>query len=80
MKTNAGEAGGYKECVLEVAGESVKADVIACTTATPVREDYLVEFTEEQWERLQGIFDEGVCDYSQPGRGHVEHAGIWQRF
>lgn len=64
----------------EVAGESVKADVIACTTAAPVREDYPVEFTEEQWERLQGIFDEGVCDYSQPGRGHVEHAGIWQRF
>jgi hypothetical protein len=64
----------------EVAGESVKADVIACTTAAPVREDYPVEFSDEQWDRLQEVFDEGVCDYSQPGRGHVEHAGIWQRF
>ncbi|MGP9536967.1 DUF6351 family protein [Brachybacterium sp. AOP43-C2-M15] len=64
----------------EVAGESVRADVIACTTAEPVREDYPAEFTDEQWHRLREIFADGVCDYSRPGRGHVEHAGIWQRF
>lgn len=64
----------------EVAGESIAADIIACTTVAPVREDYPVEFTDEQWERLQRTFPEGVCDYSQPGRGQVEHAGVWQRF
>ncbi|MGP5625395.1 DUF6351 family protein [Brachybacterium alimentarium] len=64
----------------EVAGESVRADVIACTTAEPVREDYPVEFTDEQWRRLLGAFPEGVCDYTVPGRGEVAHEGTWQRF
>ena len=64
----------------EVAGESVRADVIACTTAEPVREDYPVEFTDEQWQRLLGAFPEGVCDYTVPGRGEVAHEGTWQRF
>lgn len=64
----------------EVAGESAAANVIACTTKDPVREEYPVEFTDEQWQRLLEAFTDGVCDYSVPGRGHVEHAGIWQRF
>ncbi|MGO2772279.1 DUF6351 family protein [Brachybacterium tyrofermentans] len=64
----------------EVAGESVKADVIACTTSEPVRAEYPVEFTDEQWEQLLAAFPDGVCDYTLPGRGEVEHAGTWQRF
>lgn len=64
----------------EVAGESVQADIIACTTREPIRTDYPVEFTDAQWNRLQEVFPEGVCDYSAPGRGDVDHGGIWQRF
>lgn len=67
----------------EVAGESVAADVIACTTREPRREDYAergIELTDAQWERLQEVFADGVCDYTVAGRGQVEHAGPWQRF
>ncbi|WP_226832067.1 DUF6351 family protein [Brachybacterium sp. FME24] len=64
----------------EVAGESVRADVIACTTTDPERSQYPVEFTDAQWQRLRESFPQGVCDYAVPGRGQVDHAGAWQRF
>lgn len=64
----------------EVAGESVKADIIACQRVDPVRDNYAVELTDEQWERLQEIFADGVCDWEAPSRGEVPHDGPWQRF
>lgn len=64
----------------EVAGESVAADVIKCRRKDPDRADYAVEWTDEQWDRLQAIFADGVCDYSEPGVEQQGLAGTWLRF
>lgn len=63
----------------EVAGESVRADVIKCQTTEPRREDY-VAMTDEQWTRLTEIFSDGVCRYDVPGVGQQDLAGVWLRF
>lgn len=63
----------------EVAGESVRADIIKCQTTDPVREDY-PEMSEEQWTQLQAVFAEGVCDYTVPGVEQQDLAGVWLRF
>jgi hypothetical protein len=49
------------------AGEPMTDDVMKCQLKPMVREDYPVEFTDEQWQRLQEAFPGGVCDYSKPG-------------
>ncbi|WP_425503499.1 DUF6351 family protein [Jiangella mangrovi] len=64
----------------EVAGESVAADVVKCRLRSPQRSDYAVEFSDAQWERLLGVFDGGVCDYSVPGAEQQPLAGTWLRF
>lgn len=63
----------------EVAGESVRADVIVCRTSEPQREDY-PSMSEEQWARLGDIFADGVCDYAVPGLEQQGLAGTWLRF
>ncbi|SDU60426.1 DUF6351 family protein [Jiangella alkaliphila] len=64
----------------EVAGESVAADVVKCRLKEPERDDYAVEWTSAQWERLATIFAGGVCDYTVPGAGQQGLAGTWLRF
>ncbi|WP_162605816.1 DUF6351 family protein [Jiangella aurantiaca] len=64
----------------EVAGESVAADVIKCRLALPRRDDYDVDWSDEQWARLLETFDLGVCDYSKPGVGQRDPSETWQRF
>lgn len=64
----------------EVAGESVAADVVKCRLKEPERDDYAVEWTDDQWERLTTIFAGGVCDYSVPGVEQQGLAGTWLRF
>jgi hypothetical protein len=57
------------------AGGPLTEDVMKCQLKPMVREDYPVEFTEEQWQRLQEAFPGGVCDYSKTGvsqRGAVK--------
>ncbi|NDL60630.1 hypothetical protein F7O44_26470 [Phytoactinopolyspora sp. XMNu-373] len=63
----------------EVAGESVAADIIKCQRKDPDPADYDVDFTDEQWDRLQAIFADGVCDYSKPGFEQQGLAGTWLR-
>ena len=63
----------------EVAGESVRADVIKCQTTAPVRQDYPA-MSEEQWSRLLTVFPDGVCDYTVPGVEQQDLAGTWLRF
>lgn len=63
----------------EVAGESVRADVIKCETAAPVRSDYPA-MTDPQWAELQEIFSAGVCDYTVPGVEQQDLLGTWLRF
>lgn len=64
----------------EVAGANIAADVIKCRLIQPEREEYAVDFSAEQWQRLLGAFDDGVCDYTQPGVGQQGLAGTWLQF
>ncbi|MFX4272092.1 DUF6351 family protein [Propionibacteriaceae bacterium Y1685] len=63
----------------QVAGGPVINDVITCQLTDPVREDYPT-FTDQQWERLQGIFAGGVCDWDQPGVGQIDLGTRWPSF
>ena len=39
-----------------------------------------VQFTEDQKQRLQQAFPEGVCDWSKPGVEQQPPAGTWLTF
>ncbi|MEX2194209.1 MAG: DUF6351 family protein [Thermoleophilaceae bacterium] len=63
-----------------VAGEGVETDVNKCTLKPLARTDhYPVQFTGEQWERLQRAFPTGVCDWSRPGVDQVDTIP-WQTY
>jgi hypothetical protein len=64
----------------EVAGESVAADVIKCQLSPARRDDYDIDWSDEQWERLQRIFDRGVCDYTELGVEQQGLIGGWLRY
>jgi hypothetical protein len=51
------------------AGGPLANDVLKCRLKPLRRSDYPVVFTDDQWQRLQATFSQGVCDYSQPGVG-----------
>ncbi|WP_299451748.1 DUF6351 family protein [uncultured Pigmentiphaga sp.] len=61
------------------AGEGLASDVMKCQLKPLSRADFAVEFTPEQWTRLEAVFPEGVCDYSKPGIGQ-EAPEPWQSF
>lgn len=50
-----------------VAGGPLSNDVMKCELKPVDYDDYRVEFTGEEKARLETIFAEGVCDWSQPG-------------
>lgn len=64
----------------EVAGDSIAAAVAKCQVVDPDRADYPAELTDAQWERLQQVFADGVCDYSVPGVEQQGLAGTWLQF
>ncbi len=51
-----------------VAGDDIYGDSLACQLKPFSREDDYgpIPFTEEEWLRLEELYAEGVCDYSQP--------------
>jgi hypothetical protein len=51
----------------QAAGGPTANDILKCTTKVPVASDYSVTFTTAQWQRLQTLFAQGVCDWSRPG-------------
>jgi hypothetical protein len=63
-----------------VAGEDISTDVNACTLQ-PLRRTayYPIEFTDDQWTRMEATFSTGVCDYSKPGIGQQDTIA-WQRY
>jgi hypothetical protein len=64
-----------------VAGLSLANDVVACHLRPIALEDYAVEFTPEELERLQTIFPSGVCDWSRPGvEQHHGLLGTWLNY
>ena len=50
-----------------VAGAPLSNDIMKCALKPVDYDDYRVEFTTEEKQRLAGIFPQGVCDWSQPG-------------
>lgn len=63
-----------------VAGASAGGDVLKCTLEPLSADRYRQPLSEQQLQRLQAVFPDGVCDYSQPGVGQQPPAGAWQRY
>lgn len=61
----------------EVAGAHVEADIIKCQRKPLRHGDYDVAFTSAQWDRLQGIFPSGVCDWNKRGYEQQDPEGTW---
>jgi hypothetical protein len=61
------------------AGAPAADDTLQCQLKPLVREDYAVEFTDEQWAALVATFPDGVCDYTRPGVG-FQGAVPWQTY
>lgn len=64
----------------EVAGSSVRSDIIKCQLKPVDPVDYTVAFTAGQWSRLQSLFSGGVCDWTKPGIEQQGLAGTWISF
>lgn len=52
------------------AGAPLRGDVRKCQLKPLRREDYDVNFTADQWARLEGAFPDGVCNWSLPSVGY----------
>ena len=61
------------------AGSPLSNDVVKCQLKPLSRNDYAVQFTDDQWARLQRAFPEGVCNYALPGVGH-QPSNPWMSF
>jgi hypothetical protein len=62
------------------AGGPTSQDVVKCQLTGLERDTYSVSFTDDQWIRLQAVFSDGVCDWSQPGVGQRPLEDTWIRF
>lgn len=49
------------------AGGPLAANVLKCEVMPLDREDYEVAFTDDQWQRMHGVFPNGACDWSVHG-------------
>jgi hypothetical protein len=56
------------------AGAPITDDIIKCSLKPLDSRDYEVQLTNAQIDRLERIFPNGVCDYSQFGAGQVTPA------
>ena len=65
---------------LTAAGEGIATDTNECALRPLNRTDYYpIEFTDDQWARLQAVFPTGVCDFSRPGPGQQDTIP-WQTY
>ena len=62
------------------AGAPLADDICKCELKAIDWNDYHVQFTDAEQQRLQKIFPIGVCDWSKPGAGRVPLKGTWQRY
>jgi hypothetical protein len=63
-----------------VAGAAVANDVLKCQLKPIDRDDYSQPLTDAQLQRLEALFPDGVCDYTQPGVGQQPLIGTWLRY
>jgi hypothetical protein len=61
-----------------VAGSPLTNNILKCQLRPIDANDYKVQLTAEQRQRLQTIFPGGVCDYSKPGVEQQPPTGTWQ--
>ncbi len=61
------------------AGGGLAEDVMVCARRPLERSAYRASFSDAQWARLEAVFAQGVCDWSQPGEGQQRVAGPWLR-
>ena len=62
-----------------VAGGPLTNDVLKCALKPVDFEDYRVEFSAQEKQRLATIFPDGVCDWEQPGVSQVPNL-TWQSY
>jgi hypothetical protein len=63
----------FYESATNVAGESMRNDILKCELKPLRREDYPgISFSNGQWGTLQRVFGTGVCDWSKPGVGETD--------
>lgn len=63
------------------AGAPASNDIIACSLTDLDPASYGdATFSDEQWDRLEAVFPDGVCDWSQPGIAQTGLVDTWIRF
>lgn len=62
------------------AGAPVTNDILECSLKPINQGDYAVNFNSSQWDRLNNVFPDGVCDWSKPGVEQVPITGTYQRY
>ena len=61
-------------------GMPLTHDVLRCTLKPLRRSDYgRIVFTDAQWEQMQRLFPQGVCDFTKRGEDHVG-VNEWQTY
>ena len=64
----------------EVAGAPLASDIIKCELKPIDMGDYGAIFTAEQEAELREVFDDGVCDWTQPGVGQTGLRDTWLKY
>jgi hypothetical protein len=62
------------------AGGPLTDDILKCTLKPIDPSDYEEVLTAGQINRLETVFPDGVCDYTQPGVERVSPTDAWRRF
>ena len=62
-----------------VAGAPLTNDIMKCSLKAIDYDDYRVEFSAGEKQRLEAIFPQGVCDWDQPGQ-HQNTNQTWLSF
>lgn len=63
-----------------VAGAPLVHDILKCELIPVADATYELDFTDEQQARLEEIFPDGVCDWTEPGVGQVEMTETWRNY
>ncbi|MCG8414525.1 MAG: DUF6351 family protein, partial [Pseudomonadales bacterium] len=63
-----------------VAGAPLANDIVSCRLRPVSRADYSTFLTAEELRELEGVFPDGVCDWSQTDAVEAQHQGVWKSF
>lgn len=58
-------------------GRLSAVEVLRCQLTEVNRSAYPTDISDDQWDPLQLVFPNGVCDWPQPGIGQVPLVGTW---